>query len=90
MFGAGINHGHERVNVVFADLNQISVEDGSLGGEMEHRVEVIGHVLGDVDGFLAVLSVYAYDFDAALLEGEREGAAYKSLAAGDYYFHFDN
>ena len=55
---------------------------------MEHRVEVIGHVLGDVGGFPAVLAVDAYDLNAALLECERERTAYKSLAAGDYYFHF--
>lgn len=88
VIGAGINYGHERVDVVFADLNQIRVKDGSLGGEVEYRVDVIGHIFGDVGGFLAVLAVYAYDLYAALLEGERERTADKSLAAGDYYFHF--
>ncbi len=39
---------------------------------MKYNVDVIGHILGDVGGFLAVLSVYAYDLNAALLEGERE------------------
>lgn len=88
MLGASVNNGHERVDVVFADLNQIRVKDGSLGGEMKYNVDVIGHILGDVGGFLAVLSVYAYDLNAALLEGERERTADKSLAACDYYFHW--
>lgn len=88
MLGASVNNGHERVDVVFADLNQIRVEDGSLGGKVKYNVDVIGHVLGDVGGFLAVLAVDAYDLYAALFEGERERTAYKSLAAGDYCFHF--
>ena len=36
----------------------------------------------------ADLAVYAYDLDAALLQGKRECSADKSFAAGDYYFHW--
>lgn len=67
MLGASVNNGHKRVDVVFADLNQIRVKDGSLGGEVKYDVDVSGHILGDVSGFLAILAVYAYDLNAALL-----------------------
>ena len=85
---AGISDIYESVNVVFSDLGDVSIEYGSLCGQVEYTVYIsVFEDVANACGILAVFPVNSDHFNITSFQFLTEGFAYEAFAASYNHLH---